>query len=281
MKIIENKEFEGERPLFNSSNLNLKNVKFNFGESPLKESKNLLLENVTFTYKYPLWYSKNVVVKNSVLKDLARSGVWYTYNITFENCKIEIEKTLRRSSDINLKNVSFLNAKETLWKCKNINIENVTVNGDYFGMNCSNIVANKLIINGNYCFDGAKNIYIKDSILNSKDAFWNTKNVVIENSIIIGEYIGWNSENVKLINCKVESDQGFCYMKNLSLVDCDFNNVTLAFEFSTVKGNVLSEINSIKNPKEITLKCKKVGELILEDKFIDLRKIKIIEDNHQ
>ena len=120
MKIIENKEFEGERPLFNSSNLKLKNVKFNFGESPLKESKNLSLENVTFTYKYPLWYSKNVVVKDSILKDLARSGVWYTHNITFENCLIEIEKTLRRSSNINLKKVIFSNAKETLWKCKNI-----------------------------------------------------------------------------------------------------------------------------------------------------------------
>lgn len=279
MKIIENQEFEGERPLFNSTNLKLKNVKFNFGESPLKESKNLLLENVTFTYKYPLWYSNNVVVKNSVFKDVARSGVWYTHNITFENCAIEIEKTLRRSSNINLKNVTFSNGKETLWTCKNINIENVTINGDYFGMNSSNIVANKLIINGNYCFDGAKNIYIKNSILNSKDAFWNTKNVVIENSTIIGEYIGWNSKNVKLINCNVESNQGFCYMKNLSLVNCNFKNVTLAFEFSIVKGNILTSIDSIKNPIKIKLYCKKVDELILEDKFVNFKKIHIIEED--
>lgn len=278
MKIIENKEFEGERPLFNSSNLKLKNVKFNFGESPLKESKNLSLENVTFTYKYPLWYSKNIVVKNSILKDLARSGVWYTHNITFENCLIEIEKTLRRSSNINLKKVIFSNAKETLWKCKNIDIEDVKVSGDYFGMNSKNIVANKLVIDGNYCFDGAKNIHIKNAVLNSKDAFWNTKNVVIENSIIIGEYIGWNSKNVTLINCQVESDQGFCYMKNLNLINCKFKNVTLAFEFSIVKGNVLTSIDSIKNPKKIKLHCKKVDELILEDKFVNHKKIKITEE---
>ncbi|MGN1278184.1 MAG: DUF3737 family protein, partial [Candidatus Onthovivens sp.] len=36
-KIIENKEFEGERPLFMLKDAKLINVKFNFGESPLKE----------------------------------------------------------------------------------------------------------------------------------------------------------------------------------------------------------------------------------------------------
>ena len=40
-KIIENQEFEGERPLFMLKDTKLNNVKFNFGESPLKESKNI------------------------------------------------------------------------------------------------------------------------------------------------------------------------------------------------------------------------------------------------
>ena len=67
-------------------------------------------------------------------------------------------------------------------------------------------------------------------------------------------------------------------MKDLNLINCKFKNVTLAFEFSIVKGNVLTSIDSIKNPKKIKLHCKKVDELILEDKFVNHKKIKITEE---
>lgn len=280
MKLINNQIFTGERSLFNSKNLKLKNVTFGFGESPLKESTNLSLDEVTFTYKYPLWYSRKVKIINSKFIDTARSGIWYTSKITILDSEIDIEKTFRRSKKITLKNVKMSNAKETLWHCNKVKLKNVTINGDYFGMDSKNIKADSIKIDGNYCFDGAKNVHIKNSTLNSKDAFWNCENVFVEDSIINGEYIGWNSKNVTFRNCIITSNQGFCYMKNLHLIDCIFQDVTLAFEFSTVRGNVENSITSIKNPLKLKLKCEKVEELILESKYVDKNRIRIIEEHN-
>lgn len=275
MNLIENQSFEGERSLFCSKNFLLKSVTFNYGESPLKESKNIKLDSCTFTWKYPLWYCKNVEVKNSKFIDTSRSGIWYTQNIEITDSLIGIEKTFRRSKNIKLKNVDMPDARESMWKCSDIELENVRIKGDYFGMNSKKIVANSIVIDGNYCFDGGRDIVIKNSILNSKDAIWNCKNVLIENSKIVGEYFGWNSKNVTLKNCTIESLQGFCYMENLTLIDCTLINTTLAFEFSKAKGNVLNVIDSIKNPAELNLICENVKELILEKGFYDPKKIHI------
>ena len=55
MEEIKQKIYEGERALFGSSDLIIKECVFDHGESPLKESCNLELTDTLFRWKYPLW----------------------------------------------------------------------------------------------------------------------------------------------------------------------------------------------------------------------------------
>ncbi len=272
-EIIENKEFEGERSLYQKSNLILDNVTFNFGESPL----NVIVNNSTFTYKYPLWYSKNIEVNKCVFEELSRSGMWYTKNITINDSIIKCPKLFRRCDGVIINNCEFLDGKEMFWNSKNIKINNLKANGDYMFMNSKNIEINNFTLDGNYSFDGASNIKIENATLNSKDSFWNSKNVVVKDSTIIGEYIGWNSKNLTFINCKIESLQGFCYIQNLKLIDCELINTNLAFEYSSVHAKINSKIDSIKNPLKGKIEALEIGEIIIDDNYRRKGNLKIIE----
>lgn len=275
---IKDKEYSGERSLFSSKNLNLTNCKFIDGESPLKESQNIKIYNCVFNWKYPLWYCFDIEVEDSVLNETARSGIWYTNNISIKNSIIYAPKTFRRSCGIELENVMMPNALETMWNCENIDLKNVVVKGDYFCFNSSGLIADNLEIDGNYSFDGCKNLIIKNSKLISKDAFWNCKNVKVYNSIIVGEYLGWNSKDITFVNCKIESLQGLCYMDNVTLVDCELVNTTLAFEYSTVNANIKGDENlTIFNPMcDSTIKVDRVKEIILDEHCIVPSKVNII-----
>lgn len=277
-KSIKDKTYFEERSLFKSNKLNLFNVSFKDGESPLKESKNINLENCNFYYKYPLWYGKNFNLLNCHFYPISRSGIWYTKNITIKDSLIEAPKEFRRSKNIYLENVIFLDASETLWECENVKLSKITAKGDYLLMNSKNIEIDNLNLDGNYLLDGSKNIVVKNSILNSKDSFWNCENIVVKNSTIIGEYIGWNSKNITFINCHIESKQGFCYMKNLKMINCTLKNTNLAFEYSTIDCEINSNIDSVKNPISGKLICNNIDELILDDNSkCDFKNLKIIQ----
>lgn len=273
---IKNKIFEGERSLFSSNDLEIFNCTFQNGESPLKESRNIKVNNCNFKWKYPLWYCNDVKVVESYLHDTVRSGIWYTHHINIIDSIIDAPKTFRRSSYISLKNVKLSNALETMWNCKNIELNNVFIKGDYFCFGSQGIEANNIEIDGNYSFDGCRDIVIKNAKLISKDAFWNCENVVVYDSVIVGEYLGWNSKNVTFINCQIESEQGLCYMENVKLVNCQLINTTLSFEYSTVDATINSVVDSIKNPSGGIIKVKGVNELILDSSCVDVTKTKIV-----
>ena len=275
MKILEQGLFTGERALYNSRELRIYDSTFADGESPLKESSDIEIYGSIFKWKYPLWYCKNIKTESSVLLETARSGIWYTHNITMTDCVIEAPKTFRRSSNISLLRCNLPHAGETLWTCRDITLESVTAVGDYFGMNSENIRAENLTIDGNYAFDGGKNIEIRNSRLISKDAFWNCENVTVYDSVIIGEYLGWNSRNVTFVNCTLESNQGLCYMEGVKLVNCKLLNTDLAFEYSTVDAEVTTEIDSVKNPISGRIHAKAIRELIMEKTLVDPEKTKI------
>ncbi len=278
MKSFEKGEFVGERALFASRDIMISNSVFKDGESPLKESKNIVLRDVTFDWKYPLWYCRGIDGEGLLLTENARSGIWYTHGLEFSDSVINAPKTFRRSGDIVLCRVRMENAQETMWSCENIRLRDVYVKGDYFGLSSKNIDAEDLTVEGNYLFDGGENITVKNSRLISKDAFWNCKNVTVTDSVIVGEYLGWNSENVTLINCEIESNQGMCYMKNVTLRGCRTRATDLAFEYCTVDAEIDSHIDSIKNPISGRIKARSIGEVILDEKFVDVAKTEIITD---
>lgn len=274
MKEIRQEFLTGERALFSQRELYIYDTIFADGESPLKECRNISLEGCMFKWKYPLWYSEDISVKNTVWFETARAGVWYTRNISVNDCAIEAPKNFRRCTDVSLTDTTFANAAETLWSCAGVILKKVTARGDYFAMNSSNIKADGLTLYGNYSFDGVKNAELRNSKLLSKDAFWNSENITVYDSFISGEYLGWNSKNLTLINCTVESRQGMCYIDNLTMKNCRLLNTTLAFEYSSVDADITGRIDSVFNPSSGRICADEIGELIVDR--VDPAKTKII-----
>lgn len=280
-KEIKQQYLSGERAMFFEKDIDIYDSVFADGESPLKHGSNLKLYNTMFKWKYPLWYCKNVSVDNCAWFENARAGVWYTDDIEVKDSVIEAPKNFRRCNNVSLKNVTFPNAAETLWSCKNVKIDNVTAKGDYFAMNSDNITIDSLTLYGNYSFDGGKNITVKNSKLLSKDAFWNSENITVENSFISGEYLGWNSKNLTFINCTIESLQGLCYIENLVMKNCKLINTTLAFEYSSVDAEINSHIDSVFNPSSGIIKAESIGSITLDGTKVDPSKTKIITSERE
>ncbi len=275
-KWIKQRLLTGERALFKSENLRVEDSIFDDGESPLKESRDIDVRGSMFRWKYPLWYCKNVTVKDSDWFEMARAGVWYTEDISVENAIFQAPKNFRRCKGVSLANVQFTNAAETLWNCEGVNLKDVTAKGDYFAMNCKDVSVENFRLDGNYCFDGAKNVVIKNSRMLSKDSFWNSENVTVYDSFISGEYLGWNAKNLTLVNCTVESLQGMCYIENLVMKNCKLVNTTLAFEYSTIDVEIVNEIDSVKNPSGGKIRAAGIKELIMQADKVDVTKTEII-----
>ena len=260
---------EGERALFQEENLQVSDTIFQNGESPLKECRDIDVDTSIFKWKYPVWYGKDITVRNSTWFEMARAGVWYTDNITVEDSVIEAPKNFRRCDGVALKNTTFSNAAETLWNCRDVTLDHVQAKGDYFGMNSENLKVDGLTLVGGYAFDGIKNAEIRNAKIVTKDAFWNSENVTVYDSFISGEYLGWNAKNLTLVNCTIESNQGMCYVENLVLKNCKLLNTDLAFEYSTVDVEVKGSIDSVKNPSGGVIRAGSIGEIIMEEDKID------------
>jgi hypothetical protein len=273
---VRQKYLTGERALFMSRDLKVYDSVFAEGESPLKESENIELYDSLFRWKYPLWYCNHVKAERCTWFDMARAGVWYTNDISVKDTIIEAPKNFRRCDGVTLQNVNFPHAEETFWNCRNVTLDHVTATGDYFAMNCKNMKIDHFELIGNYSFDGVENMEIHNSRLLSKDAFWNTDHVTVYDSFISGEYLGWNAKNLTLINCTIESLQGMCYIDNLVMKNCKLINTTLAFEYSTVDAEIVSNITSVMNPSGGTITADHIGELIIEKDKVDPSRTKII-----
>lgn len=267
---------KGERVLFQGRDLKIYDTIFDDGESPLKESQDIELYGSMFKWKYPLWYSRNILAENCTWFEMGRAGVWYTDNITVRNALIEAPKNFRRCQGVTLEHVEFPNASETLWHCRDVKMENVMAKGDYFAMNSRDMVIRDFQLVGNYSFDGAKNVEIHNAKMLSKDAFWNSENVTVYDSFISGEYLGWNAKNLTLVNCTIESLQGMCYIENLTMKNCRLLNTTLAFEYSTVDAEINGKIDSVMNPASGVIRADEIGELIMEKEKVEPEKTEII-----
>lgn len=276
MKKIGQERLTGERALFAARDCEIEETIFDDGESPLKESRNISLRACMFKWKYPLWYAKEIDVRDSTWFDMARAGVWYSERVRVTDCAIEAPKNFRRCHDLTLRHVSFANAAETLWECDGVTLSDVTAKGDYFAMNSRNMTADNLTLYGNYSFDGCRNLTVRNSRLLSKDAFWNCEDVRAENCFISGEYLGWNTKRLTLVECTVESLQGLCYVEDLVLRNCRLLNTTLAFEYSTVDAEIVGRVDSVKNPTSGRIVADEIGELILESERIDPAKTEIL-----
>ena len=264
---IKNQTFEEERSLYNSNNLLVDSCKFSGpvdGESPLKESSNILVINSHFDLRYSFWHVTNGEVRNTTFSNTARAPFWYCKNINVSDVKSESVKVFRECENVEILDSTYI-SEEPFWRCSNLVVKNSKLLGFCAFFESNNVDISNVEFTGKYSFQYNKHLRIANSNLDTKDAFWHCEDVVVKDSVIKGEYIGWYSKNMTFINCVIESHQPFCYADNLKFIDCKMPNCDLAFENSTCSGNIIGEIDSIKNPRQCDLVVVKVKEIIKEN----------------
>ncbi|MBR4378522.1 MAG: DUF3737 family protein [Bacilli bacterium] len=261
---IKNQTFDEERSLYNLKYAKVLDCTFSGpkdGESPLKESRNIEVRNCNFDLRYSFWHVVNGDVRNCKFSNTARAPFWYCRGIGMKKVESEAVKVFRECNEITIDDSSFV-SEEPFWRCNHLVIRNTKVAGFYSFFQTKDLEITNLNLTGKYSFQYNVHLRINKSCLDTKDAFWHCRDVVVRDSVIKGEYIGWYSSFMTFINCTIESHQPFCYADNIRLINCKMPNCDLAFEKSSVTGNIIGEIESIKNPKRCNLKVGKVKEVI-------------------
>ena len=267
MKQITNTEFGGERPLFATHNLYLENVTIHAGESALKECSNIEAVRCRFEGKYPFWHVDGFVVKDCLFTEGARAALWYSRGLEMSDTLVEAPKMFREMDGIRLKNVQLPNALETLWMCRDVELDNVQVEkADYLFFHSSNIRIRNYRQQGNYSFQYCKNVEIRNAVIDSKDAFWNTEDVTVYDSELTGEYLGWHSRRLRLVNCKISGTQPLCYAHDLVMENCTMApDADRAFEYSSLHATIDSPVHSVKNPRTGSIAARSYGQIILDE----------------
>ena len=266
MNIIENRNFDEERALYGVKDVTVRNCTFAGeadGESALKEACGVSVEDCTFRLRYPFWHTRDFTLRRSTMAETCRAPLWYSENGVMEDCTVTGVKCLRECDLMVLRRMD-VKSEEFGWRCRDLTIEDSTMESVYFLFECRDVNIRRLTMGGKYSFQYIENMVIEDSDLDTKDAFWHAKNVTVKNCVLKGEYLAWYSENLTLIGCRIEGTQPFCYCRNLTLIDCEMISCDLAFERSTVQAQVKGHIDSVKNPISGRISADSIGDVILD-----------------
>lgn len=267
IKRIENETFDEERALYASRGVEAVNCRFDGpadGESAFKESRTVRAENCFFNLRYPFWHDRNVQIESSEMTPLCRAALWYSDGIEINNSRLLGIKALRECTDVRLADCEIRSA-EFGWFCKNIVMDKLTAEGEYFMMRSDRIRCTDTSLSGKYSFQYVTDCVFENCRFDTKDAFWHAKNVTVRNSVIKGEYLAWYCEDVTFENCIIIGTQPLCYCENLRLIGCEMHETDLAFEKSDVDAEITTHVVSIKNPASGTIRAPSAGEIIRDD----------------
>jgi len=267
MIIIENKEFEGERPLYASRGISLHGVTVHEGESALKESESVEAGVCRFEGRYPFWCCKSLKINDCIFTEESRAPLWYSSGVEMNGSVVLSPKTFRETSGISLEGCTFPKAAETLWNCRDISIRNCSFdNADYLFFRARGLRIDGLKLKGKYTFQYCRDVEIHNSLLDTKDAFWESENVTVYDSEVKGEYLAWYSRNLRLVRCRISGTQPLCYASSLILEDCSLaRDADLAFEYSSVEAGIKGVVTSVKNPLTGHITADGFGEIILDE----------------
>ena len=267
MQQIKNKEFGGERPLFASHDLQLKDVTILDGESALKHCSIIEADNCRFWGKYPFWHVEKFTINHCHFDVGARSALWYSSYLLMRKTCIDAPKMFREMHHLHLDDVVINDADETFWRCQYVEATNLELhNGTYPFMFCNYLRINGLKCDSKYVFQYCKNVELRNANIVTKDSFWECENVNIYDSVIDGEYLGWHSKNVRLVNCHLSGEQLLCYCDNLVLENCTFDkSCDRLFEYSTVKADISGHIENIKNPTSGHIVADTIGSITIDE----------------
>lgn len=235
MNIIQDKYFDGERPLYESRDIELRNVTIGEGESGLKESRGVNAVDCRFEGMYVLWECEDVVCKKCTFAASDRAPMWYVRRIKLTDCTLDAPKAFREIDGLTVERTKMSDGTEVFWRCRDGQITDLRIeNGHYPFFYAHQFQISNLQLQGKYAFQYTRDIEIHDAVLDTKDAFWNSENVTVYDSEIKGEYLGWYSKNLRLVRCRIFGTQPLCYCQNLILEDCILDeSCDRAFEKST------------------------------------------------
>lgn len=239
---------------------------FHEGESALKCCRDIVADGCRFEGKYPFWHVDGFRITDCVFTPGARAALWYSRNLVMKDTRVDAPKMFREMENLYLENVTVPDAQETLWSCRGVTLRDVEVKGaDYLFAHSADIDIDGYRQEGNYSFQYCRDVVIRNAVIHSKDAFWETDNVTVYDSEIDGEYLGWHSRNLRLVRCRINGTQPLCYCENLVMEDCVMGpECDLAFEDSSLRATVVSQIVSVKNPRTGSLKALSIGEIITD-----------------
>ena len=267
MNKYENQVFDQERALYGSDGIEVSGCRFDGpadGESALKESRNILVRDCFFNLRYPFWHDKHLTIRSSEMTQLCRAALWYSEDITIEDSLLHGIKALRECGDVRISGSDII-SPEFGWSVRGLEMKDSSAQSEYFMMRSERLSFDNVKLKGKYSFQ-----YITDSVFtncdfDTKDAFWHAKNVLVKDSVIKGEYLAWYCENVTFENCTIIGTQPLCYCKGLKMKGCRMIDADLSFERSEVEAEILTAVDSIKNPRKGYIRVPAVGEIIRED----------------
>ena len=267
MKIICNKEYGGERPLFGSRDVRLDHVTITDGESAVKQCCNMEAVDCQFYGKYPWWHVDGALIDRCYFAPESRSAIWYTRNLRMKDTVIDAPKFFREMSNVALDHVTINDADETFWKVKGLRLHDVQLHGGtYPFMFSEDIVVDGLESDSRYVFQYCRNVEVRHAHIVTKDSFWECENVTVYDSVLDGEYLAWHSRNVRLVNCHLAGEQLLCYCQNLVLENCTFDAACdRVFEYSTVQADIRGHITNIKNPTSGRIVADTIGSVTLDE----------------
>lgn len=264
MTLIENQVLDSERALYGSSDITVRNCRFDGpadGESALKECSSVRVEDSFFNLRYPFWHVHGLTITSCEMTDKCRAALWYSDDVHISGTKLHGIKALRECSSVGISSSSII-SPEFGWSVSGLALTDVTAESEYFLMRASSLVLDNVTLNGKYSFQYVDGASIVNSTLNTKDAFWHSRGVTVKDSVINGEYLGWYSEGLTLINCVIKGTQPLCYCKGLKLINCKMLDCDLAFERSDVEATITTPVISIKNVLSGRVEVPAVGEII-------------------
>ena len=267
MQKIVNKAFDEERALYGSSQVEAVGCRFDGpadGESAFKESSDIVARDCYFNLRYPFWHDNKLLIEGCEMTSLCRAALWYSHDVEIRDTKMHGIKALRECSDIKISGCDII-SPEFGWSVSRVEMSESSAESEYFMMRSDNLKIDHMKLKGKYSFQ-----YISDSVFtncefDTKDAFWHARNVLVKDSVVKGEYLAWYCENVVFENCTIIGTQPLCYCKGLKLINCRMEGCDLSFEKSDVEAEVLSHVDSIKNPASGVIKVQSVGEIIRDD----------------
>lgn len=267
MKTIFNEKFDMERALYGSDGLILRHCSFDGpadGESALKESRNVETESCFFNLRYPFWHDEHMKITGSEMTEFCRAALWYSRDIEITDTKLYGIKALRECSQVKMHGCDII-SPEFGWSVHQMEMEDSTVESEYFMMRSDFLTFRNVTLKGKYSFQYIENSVFENCRFDTKDAFWHAKNIVVRDSVVKGEYLAWYCENVTFENCKIIGTQPLCYCKELKLVDCEMVDTDLCFEKSEVEATIKTSVDSIKNPLSGHIYVPCVREVIRDD----------------